>query len=394
MAEKQRNAAMGGMVLAILFVALNLRPAISSIGPMLEPIRADLNLSNSEVSLLTAVPVFCMGLFAPLAVLFGRKFGLKRSIAALLLSIGLFTLVRGFIPTYPVLLASAFFIGLSIAIISPLLSAMIKRDFPMRTAALIGVFSFGMGLGATLSAGLTGVFYTVADWPLAIASWSLLSVAAVVIWLRVEQPAEVKSERDELEEIDRVSPWKNKRAWYMLLFFGCQSALFFSMLTWLAPIAIEKGMSVLAAGGVLTLMSAVQIAGNISIPLFFNKFPNRLVWILAVLSFGTAGILMLMLGNVATVWMAAVFIGVALGGLFPIALLMPLDETTSADEANSWTAMTQSGGYIISAFMPLTIGIVYDQTGNHSITLTMLLVFIFLMVIFAILLNKKRDTIL
>ncbi|MDQ0427455.1 CP family cyanate transporter-like MFS transporter [Planomicrobium stackebrandtii] len=389
MAEKQRNAAMGGMVLAILFVALNLRPAISSIGPMLEPIRADLNLSNSEVSLLTAVPVFCMGLFAPLAVLFGRKFGLKRSIAVLLLAIGVFTLVRGFMPTYPVLLASAFFIGLSIAIISPLLSAMIKRDFPMRTAALIGVFSFGMGLGATLSAGLTGVFYSVADWPLAIASWSLLSIAAVVIWLRVEQPAEEKSERSGLEEIARISPWKNKRAWYMLLFFGCQSALFFSMLTWLAPIAIEKGMSVLAAGGVLTLMSAVQIAGNISIPLFFNKFPNRLGWILAVLSFGTVGILLLMFGSVTAVWAAAAFIGVALGGLFPIALLMPLDETASADEANSWTAMTQSGGYIISAFMPLTIGILYDQTGNHSVTLTMLLIFILLMVIFAVLLNRK-----
>ncbi|WP_142826318.1 MFS transporter [Planococcus soli] len=390
MAEKQKNAAMGGMVLAILFVALNLRPAISSIGPMLEPIRADLNLSNSEVSLLTAVPVFCMGLFAPLAVLFGRKFGLKRSIAVLLLAIGVFTLARGFMPTYPVLLASAFFIGLSIAIISPLLSAMIKRDFPMRTAALIGVFSFGMGLGATLSAGLTGVFYSVADWPLAIASWSLLSIAAVVIWLRVEQPAEEKPERSGLEEIAGISPWKNKRAWYMLLFFGCQSALFFSMLTWLAPIAIEKGMSVLAAGGVLTLMSAVQIAGNISIPLFFNKFPNRLGWILAVLSFGTVGILLLMFGSVTAVWAAAAFIGVALGGLFPIALLMPLDETASADEANSWTAMTQSGGYIISAFMPLTIGIVYDQTGNHSITLTMLLIFIFLMVIFAVLLNKKE----
>ena len=389
MIEKQKNPAMGMMVLAILFVALNLRPAISSIGPMLEPIRADLNLSNSEVSLLTAVPVFCMGLFAPLAVLFGRKFGLKRSIALLLLVIGLFTLVRGFMPTYPVLLASAFFIGLAIAIISPLLSAMIKRDFPLRTAALIGVYSFGMGLGATLSAGLTGVFYTVADWPLAIASWSLLSIVAVIIWLRVDQPAEVKAEKAGLEEIVRVSPWKNKRAWYMLLFFGCQSALFFSMLTWLAPIAIEKGMSVLAAGGVLTLMSAVQIAGNISIPLFFNKFPNRLGWILVVLSFGAVGVLLLMFGNVAAIWVAAAFIGVALGGLFPIALLMPLDETTSADEANRWTAMTQSGGYIMSAFMPLTIGIVYDQTGNHTITLTMFLVFIVLMVIFAVLLNKK-----
>ncbi|EIM05133.1 major facilitator transporter [Planococcus antarcticus DSM 14505] len=393
MSEKQRNSAMGMMVLAILLVALNLRPAISSIGPMLEPIRADLNLSNSEVSLLTAIPVFCMGLFAPLAVLFGRKFGLKRSIAILLLVIGSFTLVRGFFPTYPVLLASAFLIGLAIAIISPLLSAMIKRDFPMRTAALIGVFSFGMGLGATLSSGLTGVFYTIADWPLAIASWSLLSVVAVVIWLRVEQPTEVKAVKTGIEEIVRVSPWKSKRAWYMLLFFGCQSALFFSMLTWLAPIAIEKGMSVLAAGGVLTLMAAVQIAGNISIPLFFNKFPNRLGWIITVLASGTLGILLLMFGSLAVIWVAAAFIGVALGGLFPIALLMPLDETSSADEANSWTAMTQSGGYIISAFMPLIIGIVYDQTGNHDITLIMFLVFIIFMVVFAVLLNKKSESI-
>ncbi|WP_298827620.1 MFS transporter [uncultured Planococcus sp.] len=389
MAEQQKKSTISLMVLAILFVALNLRPAISSIGPMLEPIRADLDLSNSEVSLLTAVPVFCMGLFAPLAVLFGRKFGLKRSIAMLLVAIGLFTLIRGFVPTYPVLLASAFFIGLAIAIISPLLSAMIKRDFPMRTAALIGVYSFGMGLGATLSAGLTGVFYTVADWPLAIASWSLLSVVAIIIWVRVKQPAEVKVEETAIDGIALVSPWKNKRAWYMLLFFGFQSAFFFSMLTWLAPIAIEKGMTVLAAGGVLTLMTAVQIVGNISIPLMFNKFPSRLAWVLIVLAFGTVGIFLLMFGNVEAIWIAAACIGVALGGLFPIALLMPLDETTSADEANSWTAMTQSGGYIISAFMPLTIGIIYDATGNHDITLLLFLAFIVLMVIFSLLLNKK-----
>ena len=393
MSEQQKKSTIGLMVLAILLVALNLRPAISSIGPMLEPIRADLNLSNSEVSLLTAIPVFCMGLFAPLAVLFGRKFGLKRSIALLLVAIGLFTLVRGFWPTYPVLLGTAFIIGLAIAIIGPLLSAMIKRDFPLRTAALIGVYSFGMGLGATLSAGLTGVFYTVADWPLAIASWSLLSIAAIIIWLRVKQPVEEEAVEEVEGKVERLSPWRNKRAWYMLLFFGCQSALFFSTLTWLAPIAIEKGMSVLAAGGVLTLMTAVQIAGSISIPQFFNRFPNRFMWTVIVLASGTIGILLLMFGSLALIWIAAAFIGVALGGLFPIALLMPLDETTSADEANSWTAMTQSGGYIISAFMPLTIGIVYDQTGNHTITLLLLLSFIVLMVIFALLLNNKNEAI-
>nr|WP_276323929.1 MFS transporter [Planococcus halocryophilus] len=377
------------MVIAILFVALNLRPAISSIGPMLEPIRVDLNLSNSEVSLLTAVPVFCMGLFAPLAIVFGRKFGMKRSIAFLLGVIGVFTLLRGFLPSYPSLILSAFFIGVAIAVISPLLSAIIKHNFPTRTPALIGVYSFGMGLGATLAAGLTGVFYTISDWPLAIASWSLLSVIAISIWLRVEQPAEEKVEAS-VFKMTQESPLKSKRAWYMLLFFGSQSALFFSMLTWLAPIAIDKGMSVLAAGGVLTLMTAVQIIGNISIPLFFDKFPNRLVWTVLVLSSGSFGVLLLMFGSVNLVWVAAAFIGVALGGLFPIALLMPLDETTTADEANSWTAMTQSGGYMISAFMPLVIGVIYDQTGNHDITLLLFLSFIGLMLIFAILLHKRN----
>ncbi|AIY05564.1 major facilitator transporter [Planococcus sp. PAMC 21323] len=389
MTETKRKSALGLMVIAILFVALNLRPAISSIGPMLEPIRNDLNLSNSEVSLLTAIPVFCMGLFAPLAIVFGRKFGMKRSIAFLLSIIGVFTLLRGFLPNYPTLLISAFFIGVAIAVISPLLSAIIKHNFSTRTPALIGVYSFGMGLGASLAAGLTGVLYTVFNWPLAIASWSLLSIVAIIIWLRVEQPTEEKVEKKERKNLHE-SPLKNKRAWYMLLFFGFQSSLFFSMLTWLAPIAIDKGMTVLAAGGVLTLMTAVQIVGNISIPLFFDRFPNRFVWILLVLISGSIGVLLLIFGTLNIVWLAAAFIGVALGGLFPIALLMPLDETTTADRANSWTAMTQSGGYMISAFMPFIIGIIYDRTGNHDITLVLFLSFIALMLIFAILLYKKN----
>ena len=227
MTVTKRKSALGLMVIAILFVALNLRPAISSIGPMLEPIRNDLNLSNSEVSLLTAIPVFCMGLFAPLAIVFGRKFGMKRSIAFLLSIIGVFTLLRGFLPNYPTLLISAFFIGVAIAVISPLLSAIIKHNFPTRTPALIGVYSFGMGLGASLAAGLTGVLYTVFNWPLAIASWSLLSIVAIIIWLRVEQPTEEKVKKKERKNLHE-SPLKNKRAWYMLLFFGFQSSLFFS----------------------------------------------------------------------------------------------------------------------------------------------------------------------
>ncbi len=379
------------MVLAILFVSINLRPAISSIGPLLDTIRADLSLTSSQVSLLTSVPVFCMGLFAPLAVVFNKKLGLKKSIAILLTAIGAFTLLRGFLPTYPILLASAFFIGLSIAIISPLLSAMIKRNFPTRTASLIGVYSFGMGLGATLAAGLTGVFYAVAGWPFALASWGLLSVAAIILWLRVKEPA---AEVDEipLEGIAVVSPWKNRRAWYMLLFFGFQSALFFSIITWLAPIAIEKGMSILVAGAVLTVMSTVQIACNLSIPLLLEKWPSRHLWIMISLGFGAVGVLLLMFAGIAFIWPAAICLGITLGGLFPLALMMPLDENSTPDDVNSWTAMIQSGGYIISALTPFAIGLFYDRFQNHMISLSLFLGFIAMLMVFAFLLKEKPAT--
>jgi CP family cyanate transporter-like MFS transporter len=376
-------------IFAILLVALNLRPAISSIGPMLEPIRTDLLLTNGQVSLLTAVPVLCMGLFAPAAIVFNRRFGLKPSIGFLLAVIGIFTLTRGFWPSYASLLISSFFIGIAIAIIGPMLSAMIKRDFPYRTASLIGVYSFGMGLGATLAAGLTSVVYANSGWPIGLAVWSALALLAIIVW--VLMPTSSPAAPQETKEVLPLSgsPWKNRKAWYMLLFFGFQSALFFSMLTWLAPIAIDKGMTVLAAGGVVTLMTAVQIVCNISIPMLFGRFPNRFVWVLIVLGFAVAGILLLMYAATWTVWPAAAMIGVALGGLFPIALLMPLDATDSADEANSWAAMTQSGGYLISAFMPFIIGLIYDQTGNHDITLLMFLAFIALMILFAHLLQKN-----
>lgn len=387
MGSKGKKSALGVMVIAILFVSLNLRPAISSVGPLLETIRSDLSLSNSEISLLTSIPVFCMGLFAPLAIVFNRKIGMKRSITVLIAAIGLLTALRGALPVYPVLLASSFFIGLAIAVISPLLSALIKRNFPTRTASLIGVYSFGMGAGATLASGLTGVFYAAFGWPLALASWSVLALFAIVLWQRIEQPAE---EEADLEKTAVVSPWRNRRAWLMLLFFGFQSALFFSLITWLAPIAIERGMDVLTAGAVLTVMTAVQLVGNLSIPALLSKFPSRLLWTLVSLASGASGLILLIAGGSGTIWLSAVFLGIMLGGLFPIALLMPLDENKRADDVNSWTAMIQSGGYIISSAMPLFIGFLYDRYGSHDITLLLLLGYIGILAVLAVILNKKQ----
>lgn len=383
---------MTSLLIAIFLIALNLRPAITSIGPLLDTIRNDLNLTNSEVSLLTAVPVICMGLFAPLAVHWLNKFGQRRGISLLIVLIGVLTLLRAWLNAYVSLLVTAFVIGVAIAIIGPILSSLIKEKFPTRTASAIGIYSLGMGAGATLSAGLTGILYVKIgeEWEYALAFWSSLALLAFLVWVVAMKPEKDNSVPIERENVTASfrSPWTNTRAWLILLFFGFQASLFFSLTTWLASAASELGFNVVEAGSVISVLTVAQIVTNIFIPLLLEKFPIRSFWIYSALIIGTIGIVLLLTGNMTLIWPAAILLGFTLGVLFPLALLLPLDETTDAIEANAWTAMVQTGGFIMGGLVPLAIGILYDWSGTHQMTFFVLLALIIGMFIVTVLLNK------
>lgn len=379
---------------AIFLIALNLRPAVTSIGPLLDTIRNDLHLTNSEVSLLTAIPVICMGLFAPLAVHWLNKFGQRKGISILIIIIGGMTLLRTWFYDYISLLITAFIIGIAIAIIGPIISSLIKEKFPTRMASAIGIYSLGMGAGATLSAGLTGVIYVIVSerWEIALSIWSALALLAYVVWILSIKDAKVVKEPVEMDEpVVFRSPWSNTRAWLILLFFGFQASLFFSLTTWLGSAAGELGFNVIEAGTVISVLTIAQIAGNIFIPLLLEKFPNRSFWIYFSLTLGTVGLFLLLTNSTLLIWPASVFLGLTLGGLFPLALLLPLDETTDAREANAWTAMVQTGGFIMGGLTPLAIGILYDITGTHQMTYYVLLMLLVGMFVVTIFLNKKNN---
>ena len=78
MENKQWRVSMVLIVVSIFFVALNMRPAITGIGPLFNVLLEFLHISNTKMSFLTSIPVFCMGLFAPFAVPIQRKLGTKQ----------------------------------------------------------------------------------------------------------------------------------------------------------------------------------------------------------------------------------------------------------------------------------------------------------------------------
>ncbi|MBO1915279.1 hypothetical protein J4G37_61930, partial [Microvirga sp. 3-52] len=89
-------------------------------------------------------------------------------------------------------------------------------------------------------------------------------------------------------------------------------------------------------------MTTVQIFLNILLPLMMEKYPARKFWINLMLASGLLATILFWTGFHPLMWVGAVIMGIPLGGLFPVALLLPLDETDNADETNSWTAMMQT----------------------------------------------------
>ena len=368
-------------LVAIFFVSINLRPAVTSVGPLLNTIADDLSVSSTQMSLLTSIPVFCMGLFASLAMPLTKRFGDRMAITLLMVLIGVATIVRIFVPSYGALIVTSFFAGVGIAAIAPIMSGFIKKHFPQKTASVIGLHSFGIGFGATISAGFTTVFFDWSNtWTFALGIWGVLAAVAIVIWMMATKGGneQVATVTEAVAQEGR-NPWKTKRAWMLLLFFGVQTSLFFSMTTWLAPIAQEAGFTLATAGLVLTVMSIVQLFGNLTIPAMLDKYPNRMAWITGLTAVALVGGIMMWIGGTAFIWAGAMLIGLAMSGLFPIGILLPLDDARNDKEANEWSSMVMSGGFMMSAIIPLVIGVLYDVTGTHDTSVIMILVQIILL---------------
>jgi cyanate permease len=78
---RHRHRARWLLALGMVLIGINLRPALSSLAPVLGQVKTEIGLSATMAGLLTTLPVLCLGLFGPLAPQLARRFGSERSIA-------------------------------------------------------------------------------------------------------------------------------------------------------------------------------------------------------------------------------------------------------------------------------------------------------------------------
>ena len=161
--------------------------------------------------------------------------------------------------------------------------------------------------------------------------------------------------------------------WLFMLFYALQAALYFSTLTWLVPMSVDNGMSMIQGGMLLAAVMAMQVVFNLLFPILMEKYPARRNWIFLILGIGAIATGLFWTGDHTLMWIAAFMMGIPLGGLYSAAMMLPLDETVTSQGANSWTAMMQTGGCILGGLFPFVIGWIFDMTHNHNYTMSILL---------------------
>ena len=362
------------LIMIICLVSLNLRPSITSVGPLLDIIQTSLGMSGLTASLITTLPVLCMGLFAIASITLNNRLGIEKSLLLAMSLIFTATLLRMFVHDSMVLLITALISGTGIGIAGPLISGFIKKYFPERPG-LTGIYSVSMVIGAAIASSFSiPLFHMMNDsWQRSLSFWSILAIPAALLLL----PLLKKSVRNPNPLAISTLFIKNKRVNLFMIFFACMAAIFYSITAWLAPIVQSTGLSNAQSGNILTLFTVIQIPISLSIPMIVGRTGNRKLWLILCSLSEIIGILLLLLHF--SPWLATIFLGIGAGGLFPLAILMPIQEATSTTEAISWSAMVQFGGYLLASLGPAFIGLTVDLFDNFVPALILLVIIICIM---------------
>ncbi|WP_434976422.1 CynX/NimT family MFS transporter [Streptomyces puniciscabiei] len=378
------------VVVGIVLSALNLRPAITSLGALLEEVRDGLGMSGGVAGLLTSVPPLCFAVFGITAPRLARRFGPAAVVCAGMVAITTGLLIRPYLGSTAGFLAASALALMGIAVSNVLMPVIVKRWFPDRVGSMTGLYSMALALGTSAAAAVT-VPLTDAlggSWRSGLAVWAALAGAAVLPWLPLlrdrggdtapaqpgrreraarEQPA--GEQRTGEHAPLRIT--RSRTAWALAVFFGLQATAAYITMGWMPQIFRDAGVPAGTAGVLLAVTMVMGVPLAFVIPRVATRLPHQGPIVLVLGMCGLAGYAGLYVAPAAGAWAWALLLGVS-NCAFPLALTMVGMRARSGPGVAQLSAFAQSTGYLISIPGPLLVGVLYQQSGGWGLPIALM----------------------
>lgn len=361
------------LVLGIVLAALNLRTAVTSVGPVLDRISSGLGMSGVGVGLLTTLPVLIFASVGAVTPALARKIGEHRLLLSALVALGAGLLVRAMVGSAEVFLFSSALALSGGAVGNVLIPTLIKRHFPGRAGTMTTVYTTALAAGTMLAAAATVPIERAADgnWHVALGVWAALAAVAAIPWLALSRS---EPERDTgSTDFGPRSLVRSKLAWAVAAYFGTQSMVAYIMFGFLPKMLIDGGYTAGQAGLTLGVFTAIGIPVSMVVPWIASKFADQRPVVAVFVAFYTVGFLGLWLVPAVPAWLFAVLVGIGMGS-FPLALTMLALRTRTPEATAALSAFGQSAGYLIAGAGPLVVGVMHEASGGWSLAFLLLLV--------------------
>ncbi|MBS1694269.1 MAG: MFS transporter [Actinobacteria bacterium] len=350
----------------IVLVAVNLRLAVASVGPVLGEIRADLRLGDAGAGLLTSVPVVTFAVFGAATPWLVQRCGARRITLLGLLATALGLAGRAVSPGAAVFLALSCVALAGIAVVNVVLPSLVKAYFPDRVGLVTAAYTTALAIGLTLATAVTvPIASAFGSWRWGVGIWAAVAVLATAPWLLLARHERAPAPCGAGGTITLRMLARTRLAWTMAAAFGVQSMVAYTVFGWFPQVYQDAGLSATAAGFLVGAATAVGIPVSFALPWLATRLGGYGPLAVALVGSYLIGFVGLACAPLGGAWVWAIAVGIG-QGTFPLILtLIALRAHTAAGTA-ALSGFAQSVGYLIAAPGPVLIGILHGLTGSWS----------------------------
>lgn len=339
-------------------------------GPLADTIQTDLCISSGPMGTITTIPLLMFAAFSIVIGDLGRRHTAGNIMVIGLLMVLTGVLCRSLLGTWGLFLGTAI-VGIGITAGNVLIPAFIKAHYPDRIGRLTGIYTAMMSMMSAVAGAISVPIGDAIGWKGSLLVWVALIVMTLILWIpyrgcSVEESPAAGSRRTLLS-----SP----TTWFIALYLGLQSLIYYSLVAWMSMILQSKGLGASEAGIVISVYMVLGIAGSLLLPVLAGRRRDLRALGVSLGAVYIIGLIMLMLSSRSFISLALPVLLCGLCGgaciTYP-SMLFGLRTTTSGD-SSSVSGIAQSVGYMVAAVGPVAIGWMHDLTSDWDSGLTFLI---------------------
>ncbi|MBO1531052.1 MFS transporter [Psychrobacter sp. F1192] len=371
---------------AMVLLATNMRSPIVALGSIAPVVQEALNISETQVGWLGAVPMLGFALGALISPAIGKRFGLENTLIAMIALLTIGMIIRSVVPTWIGFLSGTLLLTLAIGFANTLAAPVIKQRTPNHIPLITGLFSLTMTVTAGVVAGVVLPLSEYVGWQWALGGWSILGLFTLIIWIVLRLRLGSSNHQPVVPMASgssEISMWRNAFAWQIAIFMGLQSLLFYTVASFLPSIWVSNGLSAVKAGQMNAVFQFMAPVAILSLTWLVNR--GRPIQALAVSAavLNVIGIFGVSYLSADLAWLWSAFMGMGCSAIFTLSMMLFSMRTYTPNQSSEISGMAQAVGYLIAFFGPLGTGWLHEATDSWDLPLLIMLVLMIANVIFA-----------